>query len=197
MGLRIEEVDELDGTGSENLWTERDTKVAGLFNRETRTITLTKSESPVQRRFTLAHEFAHAIYHCDPLHLRQRVARASSGNPKAHLAGRIKDPEERKADIFAAELLMPMEFVTKATIQRFGASIDMTVPRDDLAHYLSSATKRKIEPRRLAEMPQYDRALLFTGIKSFHGKEFVPLVELFDVSVEAMAIRLLELGLVN
>jgi Zn-dependent peptidase ImmA (M78 family) len=197
MGLRIEEVDDLGETRVENPWRERDTKVSGLFDRESRTITLVSREPHDQKRFTLAHEFGHVLYHSGPLQLKQRAARASFGSTRARPAVSEKPIEEREADIFAVELLMPVQFVRSATIQRFGEFSDMNVPSDELACYLSRATKRTIDPERFAQMPQYDRALLFAGLNIFREKPFVPLMKLFGVSSDAMAIRLLELGLVS
>ena len=197
MGLRIEEVDHLGETGVENPWRERDIKVAGLFDRQTRTITLASREPHDQKRFTLAHEFAHALYHSGPMQLRKRAARASFGSTGMRPAHSERDSEEREADVFAAELLMPIELVRAATIQRFGEFADMNVPCDDLAYYLSKATKTRINPEKFAEMPQYNRALLFAELKTFRETPFVPLAKLFGVSSDAMAIRLLELGLVS
>lgn len=65
-------------------------------------------EAPVRRRFTVAHEIGHLIYHPNkPLHVdrsfpvRFRDAKSSEGT----------DRDEIKANKFAAELLMPAKFL--------------------------------------------------------------------------------------
>lgn len=195
-GLSIEEVEELGGVPLDNPWAALDARVAGMFNPETRVITVTRREPLDQRRFTIAHEFAHALYHSGPLHLRERVVRARSSQGSQPVKA-DNAPDERVADMFAAECTMPADLVREAMGQRFGGPVDTTLAHEDLAYYLSAALRRRIDPRRLAAMPQLDRAALFGRADSFRGRLFAPLIEAFGVSVEAMAKRLLELDLVS
>lgn len=55
--------------------------------------------TPGRRRFTVAHELAHALFH--------------SGKARFILSGTTKDPRERFADWFAGEFLMPTEGVRR------------------------------------------------------------------------------------
>jgi Zn-dependent peptidase ImmA (M78 family)/transcriptional regulator with XRE-family HTH domain len=56
--------------------------------------------TPGRRRFTIAHELAHALFHSGP-------------KTKFILSGITKDPRERFADWFAGEFLMPTEGVRR------------------------------------------------------------------------------------
>ena len=198
LGARIIRVEELGGVRLSNPWAERDTKVPGLFDRFSRTIIVGGKEPLVQQRFTVAHEIGHLLFHSKPVQLRERAARGNlSPSAKPSIDQVNTKAEEREAEIFAAELLMPAEQTEEAMVQRFGGPIDGTLPHDDLAYFLSLATRQRLEPRWLARMPQKDRARLFAQADNFRGTYFEPLTIAFNVSEEAMAIRLLELGLVT
>ncbi|MGH7781068.1 MAG: ImmA/IrrE family metallo-endopeptidase [Candidatus Binataceae bacterium] len=190
-GLRYEELEELGGVRLANPWVERDASVAGTFNFVTRTITVAASRPPAERRFTIAHEIAHSLYDAGIISFRERGAVSSGPHD------REEKSRERTANSFAAELLMPTELVQDAMIRRFGSTIDGTIPRDDLAYFLTNATRQRIEPAILARMPQPRRAGLFAMADNYQGRTFMSLAQQFEVSTDAMAIRLLELGLVT
>jgi Zn-dependent peptidase ImmA (M78 family) len=86
--------------------------VSGYFSRQDRAIFYNPDDVPVRRRFTVAHEIGHfALGH----ESAPRDTRASFGASN-------KDPIERAANQFAAELLMPEEAVRKVTLSgRFGS----------------------------------------------------------------------------
>lgn len=191
LGLHYEEVEELGGVRQGNPWATRDVTVDGIYNFARRTITVSKAQPQARLRYTAAHEVAHALYDPDIVQFRQRGASVSD---------RL-DPEqkarEQRAEVFAAELLMPTELTRDAMIKRFGSPLNCTVAHDDLAYFLSLAAHQKITPSQLAHMPQVRRAALFATADNFQGKHFVPLAEQFGVSVEAMAKRLLDVDLVT
>jgi len=197
LGARVEEVEELGGVRLHNPWAESDTEVPGLLDRRAKLIIVAKKEPLTEQRYTMAHEVAHLLYHADAHHLRERAARVM--NRDAGDDGEFPNHrrEEREAEIFAAELLMPPDLTREAMVQRFGAPIDGTLPRDELAYHLSNAIGRKLDAFQLARMPQESRAALFAEATSFVGRFFEPLIRQFGVSKQAMAIRLLELGLVS
>ena len=196
LGVRIEEVEELESVIGHNPWTERDTKVPGFFDRRGKRIIVAKRQSLEVQRYTIGHEIAHLMYHSGPHHLRELAVRVRDRGIVEESESSNHKCEEREAEIFAAELTMPADLVREAMLQRFGAAIDGTVPREELAHFLNATSRQKIDSYKLARMPQEERAALFAEAKSFAGRAFEPLYRQFCASKQAMAIRLLELGLV-
>jgi Zn-dependent peptidase ImmA (M78 family) len=194
LGLQIEEVQELGGVKVGNPWSEADIEVQASLDRVARKVIMPiKGLDLAQWRYTLAHELCHLLIHSDPIHHRER--------PAARTMSRRVNPsrpeEERDAQIFAACFLMPENLTKEAFLGRFEAQLDGTVPHDDFAYYLSIGTRQKIHSTQLAAMPQLNRAALVAKAISFGGKPFLPMYELFQVSIEAMARRLLELGWVS
>jgi Zn-dependent peptidase ImmA (M78 family) len=198
LGVTIEWVEELGGVRLDNPWAERDVIVPGLLDRVKRRIVIAKKLPASEQRYTLAHELSHLLHHSSPRHLRERAAASVRSGPgkRSSLDEEVHKREERDAEIFASELLMPADVMEEAVVKRFGSRIDATIPHDDLAHFISVATHRTIHPRHLAQMPQIDRAKLFAEANNFGGRYFSRLYEHFEVSLKAMSIRLLELGLV-
>jgi hypothetical protein len=185
LGFRIEKVEELGGVLLNNPWAG--VNVSGRSDGTTGIITIAGKQPPEQQRFTIAHEICHQLLHSGAVHHRER--------PTPGRRNRI--PEEREAEAFAAELTMPVEPVRDAMLSRFGTPIDGTLPRDDLAYFLSLGTGQHLEAKRLAQMPQIHRANLVARANNFREKHFDALHRVFGVSVEAMGYRLLELDLVS
>jgi Zn-dependent peptidase ImmA (M78 family) len=69
-------------------------------------------QSRVRRRFSLAHEICHHLYHSDRLVLEEVQTIDSSEVYEEHRSR--KDPYEAEADIFAGELLVPLPMLKKA-----------------------------------------------------------------------------------
>jgi len=106
LGFRLDEINELGGVRVGSPWAESDIQVPGMLDRRERVIVVARNQPVVERRYTIAHELAHLLYHNSPRHLRERVARLSKR--EAGLAGSLDHKrEEREAEIFGAELLMP------------------------------------------------------------------------------------------
>lgn len=187
-GLHVEEVEELGGVRLMNPWAESGIDVVGILDRRNETATISKRQSLAVQRFTLSHEIAHWVLHPGLVHHRERV---ESENLLPRLA---KPPEEREADIFASELLMPTEIVAHEMKKRFGGPIDGSLVHEDLAFMLSVGTGKTIQPTWLARIPQIERADLVARASSFGGPPFEPLCKVFAVSAKAVAYRLLELG---
>lgn len=195
LGARVEKVQELGGVALGNPWTERDVRVPGLFDRRAKLIVIAQNQPVAEQRYTVAHELGHLLYHTSPRHLRERAALVE--NHSARNVSPANRCEEREAEVFAAELLMPVDLMREAVVARFDGPIDGTLPHDTLAHFLSASTESKFNASQLARMPQVDRAALFATAKSFGCRIFEPLIKQFGVSKQAMAIRLLELGWVS
>jgi hypothetical protein len=82
------------------------TKIAGLVDRPNNVIIVVNKVKPEWKRFTAAHEIGHWMLHSNMISLREiRVKRGF---------------EERQADLFAAELLMPTFHVVKTFFHCFG-----------------------------------------------------------------------------
>jgi Zn-dependent peptidase ImmA (M78 family)/transcriptional regulator with XRE-family HTH domain len=157
------------------------------------------SEERRQRRrlnYTLAHEYWHAIEH---LPLMDRPARQDGGMFRLNIdapaasvqAGQRKkwweksakrrfetneDWQEWQAQYFASELLMPHWSIREEFSKRFAS--ESGVASDEVS-------MRKLADQLAGEMMSSSEAWM------------EPLDDLFDVSRQAMAIRLLELGLVS
>ncbi len=101
---------------------------AMFIEGDTKTIGVNKWHAETRQRFTIAHELGHYLGGHEDFHALEKVSR-SEGVP------RWADPEhqnEREADIFAAELLMPesmlredvrtREYDLDALAKRYGVS---------------------------------------------------------------------------
>ncbi|MGH8011223.1 MAG: ImmA/IrrE family metallo-endopeptidase [Candidatus Binataceae bacterium] len=184
-GLRIEKVADVRGLRGDHRQIEIDEKVPGALYREEAKIVVVEGSTVSRQRYTIAHEIGHWVLHSGSVQFRETIP----AKKKMHA--------EREAEEFAANLLMPEPIAREAANRRFGGSIESCLENDNIAHNLAVGTGRKLTPRELACMPQLDRSSLFARAKSFGGPQFAPLCELFDVSVDAMGRRLLELGLVS
>jgi transcriptional regulator with XRE-family HTH domain len=156
---------------------------------------LDAEDKPGRRRanFTIAHEFFHCIEHlllvrlrCPEAVMARRGAfvslspRASSlpwfeRRRSARRLSTAEDWQEWQANQFAAELIMPEEALRAAIQELFAA--DVLVAPDDDVHQYADVIARSL---------QLDDLGCITS-----------LVDRFDVNPQAMAIRLLSLGLVT
>jgi Zn-dependent peptidase ImmA (M78 family)/DNA-binding XRE family transcriptional regulator len=68
---------------------------------------------PTRRLFTLAHELAHVIFH---------LGRNKEDTGSVSVIGNNQDPQEKEANAFATELLMPLEDV-KTIVDRYGEKL--------------------------------------------------------------------------
>lgn len=89
-----------------------DDKISGFLYRDhDRTVIGVNSDHhPHRRRFTIAHELGHALLHkgiVDEVH----VDRAFQVKMRDERSSQGTDIEEREANLFAAELLMPVRFL--------------------------------------------------------------------------------------
>lgn len=96
-----------------NLGTDLTRTASGAFLHHPRvgfSILVNLAMTPGRRRFTLAHELAHALFHSDSPYLISTAA---------------KPPRERFADAFAGEFLMPTEGVRRVMEEQgFGPRIE-------------------------------------------------------------------------
>ena len=71
-------------------------------------IGVNRDQAPVRQRFTIAHELGHLLLHD---HGQVYVDRGFRVRLRSGLSGKGIDPEEMEANRFAAELLMPIDFL--------------------------------------------------------------------------------------
>jgi Zn-dependent peptidase ImmA (M78 family) len=93
-----------------------DDDLSGFLYRETggrkTIIGVNKSHHPNRRRFTIAHEIGHLVLHKgEMVHLDSGRA-AFTIDMRDSESARGEDDDEREANLFAAELLMPAKFLT-------------------------------------------------------------------------------------
>jgi Zn-dependent peptidase ImmA (M78 family) len=131
-------------------------------------------------RFTLAHEIGHWVLHCRPLLRRKtmlnRIREKQGLEPSAsssHPSPVAEHRREIQANLFASSLLMPMSDVRHSFKIRFGDSPIKAGGRS---------------PKKVKETAE--------DIAQQAVNEECPLREVFDVSTETMAVRLMALNLV-
>jgi Zn-dependent peptidase ImmA (M78 family) len=107
--------------------------MSGMVHRKpdgTAVIGVNSMEAPTRQRFTIAHELGHLLLHKDEdLHVDERFPIAFR-NPKSSQA---IDDKEIEANQFAAELLMPEEFILKDLKGK-----DLDIEDDDLVAELAA-----------------------------------------------------------
>ena len=103
------------------------------------------------------------------------------------------DPLEREANYFAACFLMPRGYVTDQFRQRFPSNGPLRIDDAAVAHLGIYDRDALLYPTP----GSLTRERIFARAKSYAGRPFVPLAELFQVSIETMAIRIQELGLIR
>ena len=181
IGFRLQETASL---GEHDIGGER-LEVAGQIDARERTVGISLQFPAAVRKFTAAHELAHALLH-DGIGLHRD--RALDGAPPRGGRSRI----EYEADQFAVFFLMPGIFVRTAFEEIF--DIKRFVLSEETAFRLNAggfdALKGKSKQRLFL-------ARLLAGTKQYDGIHFVSLCERFGVSNLTMAIRLEELELIR
>ncbi len=157
---------------------------AGIIDQSSRQVLLSKKFNHQVQNFTSAHELGHAILHTG-LRMHRDI-------PLDGTINGILSSDEKQANKFASYFLMPKKIVDSVYNDRFGKrrfKIDeetsFRIPKSKLSEMKAKLnTKRKLS-RFVASIEFYD------------GNPFASLSSIFNVSVEAMAIRLEELNLID
>lgn len=114
--------------GAELAYQPYDGDVSGmLLRRDGRTIIgINSTHARTRQRFSIAHEIGHVLlhekesFHIDKIHpLRFRDKRSSTG----------KDVPEIEANQFAAELLMPEEFIARDLAQYANVDLELAIAK--------------------------------------------------------------------
>lgn len=164
--------------------------VAGVMDRIQRKIVIS-TRFPIEcQRFTLAHEIGHYLLHPGTKYFRDRSMDApdyENGRPYY----------EVEADVFAAEFLMPRRFLKAKFIENFGGPLDTGILERKMLDLIAKGFKNGLSQAEFLRVPQLDRARIVATTGEFCGVIFTPLYREFQVSKTAMAIQLLDCGLVN
>lgn len=164
-------------------------QVGGIFDTNQKTVLISDDPNlPIQKRkFTLAHELGHACLHGNSnMQLHRDIAIDGPALRKDHI--------EDQADKFAALFTMPKKLVIAEMKKRFdGAPIIL----DEHAEFLFGEESMQYY-RKLLRHDRKQLALAKTIAKatSYGERPFISMATQFDVSIEAMAHRLIELGVV-
>jgi Zn-dependent peptidase ImmA (M78 family) len=156
--------------------------VAGIIDKDKKEVFISRRYPVAVRNFTAAHELGHAIMHQQSGLHRDKSIDGSTGGQR--------DPFEKEADYFAACFLMPEKLLRSVFAERFPEQV---LNHEVLRDLLNRTNDKKTE-KRLKTTRGLARAL--AGLDSINGHAVPSLAEYFKVSVEAMAIRLEQLGLV-
>lgn len=167
---------------------------AGYMDPQTKTIAVSRNLRPEVRHFTIAHEFGHYI-----LHRGQGILFRDRPLSGAEREDRHRKPEEKEADLFAAELLMPDWLVRRELFRYFGVQSFRGVLDENVAFHLSTL-HRKVTATDLNQRSRRYFSLLLADSRPWGagaGLEGMPtFCRLFRVSKIAMAIQLESLRLV-
>lgn len=156
-------------------------EVAGIIDRQTRTVRISRQLPYHVRAFTAAHELGHALLHAATGVHRDRPLDGSAPS---------RDVMELEADKFAAYFLMPEKLVRARFAANFGTECFRLTEATAFALLRGSLVDAQKKCKTLRDLSR----LLATADR-YNTQQIAPLASQFRVSPEAMAIRLEELGL--
>lgn len=164
---------------------EQNEEIAGIINNKDYTIKISGMYKPEVINFTTAHELGHALLH-DKFELHRDLPLDGSEIEK------YRPIEEIQADKFAAVFLMPKKIVTELFYEIF--RIKRFTINEETARLLTNSSayelRKKVKTKR-------DLSRMIAKCEYYNFRVFNSLSKLFQVSVEAMAIRLEELDLIE
>lgn len=160
-------------------------EVAGIIDVPKRKANFSRNFSPQVRRFTAAHELGHAILHGGVGLHRDRAIDGTT------IAG-SRSVTEREADTFAALFLLPEKRVIAAFKGKF-----LECPFQLNEQTAFALMSQDIDSVRMKFRTLRDLTRILSSADYYNGVHFSSLSDQFGVSIEAMAIRLEELKLVQ
>lgn len=160
-------------------------EVCGIIDQPNKIVAVSNSFSDQIQNFTAAHELGHAILHEQPiLHRDIPIDCVGKRNPR--------DKVEIEADTFATYFLMP----TKLIMQEFGKRYSNETFKINENTAFKFGGRSTIDLKKECKTARnLSRKLASTELYDY--KNFISLAKQFNVSIEAMAIRLEELDLVQ
>lgn len=160
-------------------------EVAGIIDNQNKAIGISKKFPSNVQNFTLAHELGHTLLHQQTGLHRDRPLEGNGSTI-------ARDSVEIQADKFASYFLMPGKQILRIFRQIFNME-KFSIDEDSVF----ALTGEKITSFRERCNSQRDLARIIASAESLYGAPFRSLSSVFNVSVEAMAIRLEELKLVE
>lgn len=164
----------------------RNLEVAGILDRYSKRVSVSGRLPTTTRKFTTAHELGHAILHTGVLMHRDRPLDGSQRNQGK------RERIEIEADKFATVFLMPEKLVKARFEELFLCDIFFIDESTAFALDPSGSLQLLAGKKTVRELTR-----ILASAQSFNGRHFPSLAEQFRVSVEAMAIRLEELDLID
>ncbi|GHB53898.1 cyclodeaminase/cyclohydrolase family protein [Mongoliitalea lutea] len=164
---------------------ESNEEIAGIINNQDFTIHISLMYAPEVVNFTTAHELGHALLH-DQIELHRDIPLDGSEIAKN------RSIVERQADKFAAYFLMPSKTV-KQLFQEFFQTEQFQI-NENTSRMLANCSPAEL---RKTIRDQRDLSRLIAKCEFYNIRPFRSLSKIFNVSVEAMAIRLEELDLIK
>lgn len=160
-------------------------EIAGIIDTSLFEVKISKMYSKEIMNFTLAHELGHALLHNDVINHRER--------PFDNYSDRLQRPtKEYQADKFASFFLMPKKLVEAIFKEQFGTTLISL--NEESAFSLTNSSFSLLRKR---VKNQRDWSRVVASCNKIGIMPIDSMATIFNVSVEAMAIRLEELGLVE
>lgn len=160
-------------------------EIAGLINQANRLVVVSNKFSEPTQRFTGAHELAHALFHDQQL--QHRDLPLNNTSPYG-----LRPFEEKVADKGATYFLMPKKDVVNQFVSRFKTQSFSINEETSFNLTRGNVSDLKRECKNIRE---FSRKL--SSVESYNGLRFESLAQRFNVSVQAMAIRLEQLNLLE
>jgi Zn-dependent peptidase ImmA (M78 family)/formiminotetrahydrofolate cyclodeaminase len=164
-------------------------EVAGFLDCKEKQVAISNKFKPASQRFTMAHELGHLIFQHHGVNQNQ-IHRDRPITKGAFLAK--KDWKEKQANQFASDLLMPEEIVIYEFENRFGLS--RFVINEDVIFGLKvkNTTEFRKKYKNINDVSNF-----LASLEYYNRNEFLSISKYFGVSTKTMAIRLLELDLIE
>ena len=189
LGVRFEEPEEIPPTVAVSP-PAVPVETAGFVDRRQNRIVVAQKFQNDYRRFTGAHEIGHWLLHPDLTYHRDRPLK---GHERLHPR---RPREEREADIFASELLMPSKYFRRCFQSRFGDPICISDLDDDTMFWLSTGNPYSDHVPNFTSRGKRYVAMTVAVCSVFANRHFDSIAVHFGVSPTAAAIQLEELKLV-
>jgi Zn-dependent peptidase ImmA (M78 family) len=162
-------------------------ELAGVLDRQARRIAVSQRFSIPEMRFTAMHEIGHFILHRQLVIHRDRPIGRMGANQFCRAL------QELEADYFAACSLMPIKLLKRQFESTFGIIAPLEFDENTVFLLGNGSYDLLLRTREALRA----RARLVASARHYGIRHFISIAEQFQVSEEAMAIRLEELDLVR